>query len=215
MFALLTGDQQPSQGTGRGGTHPWTTSRAPHRSASSRRSLQRSNQVSVRKECYCHVPTHRYKHIHVHVDYPAYSQLFFSTRHIQTITLFDTPNTLLFLFPQRRLSETKKQGVHSQSAEQLLAKLHAEVQDQSERKRSLDSQIEDRIRYLEKLQGFENDRSTTEVLFCGCVLLGTEYVLWRVKREWSTVVVIIVFSALLAGRRAWQAPAVARNWRRR
>jgi hypothetical protein len=63
----------------------------------------------------------------------------------------------------RRLSETRKQGVQSQSAEQLLAKLHAEVQDQSERKRGLDQQLDDRIRYLEKLQGFENDRATTEV----------------------------------------------------
>jgi hypothetical protein len=60
--------------------------------------------------------------------------------------------------------------VQSQSAEQLLAKLHAEVQDQSERKRVQDNQLEDRIRYLEKLQGFENDRSTTEVGACSSLL---------------------------------------------
>lgn len=63
----------------------------------------------------------------------------------------------------RRLGETRKQGIQSQSAEQLLAKLHAEVQEQSERKRQLDQQIDDRIRHLEKIQGFENDRATTEV----------------------------------------------------
>jgi len=62
----------------------------------------------------------------------------------------------------KRLSETRQQGIQSQSAEQLLAKLHTEVQEQSERKRSLDSQIDERIRYLEKLQGFDNDRATTE-----------------------------------------------------
>mgnify|MGYP003385350165 CR=1 FL=1 len=49
-----------------------------------------------------------------------------------------------------------------------MAKLHSEVQEQSDRKRQMDSQMEDRIRYLEKLQGFENDRSTTEV----CAMFG-------------------------------------------
>ena len=64
----------------------------------------------------------------------------------------------------RKLSETREQGVQNQSAEQLLAKLQAEVRSQNDRKHSLDAQLDDRIRYLEKLQGFENDRSITEVI---------------------------------------------------
>lgn len=62
----------------------------------------------------------------------------------------------------KRLGETRKQGVQSQSAEQLLAKLQNEVKDLNDRKRNLDDQVNERLRYLDKLQGFENDRTTTE-----------------------------------------------------
>lgn len=62
----------------------------------------------------------------------------------------------------KRLGETKQQGVQTQTAEQLLAKLQAEVQNLNQRKQNLDRQMEERIRYLEKLQGFENDRSISE-----------------------------------------------------
>jgi intraflagellar transport protein 81 len=63
----------------------------------------------------------------------------------------------------RRLAETRNSGSLSQSPEELLSKLQAEVRGMTERKDVLESTLGDRQSHLEKLSGWENsDRITTE-----------------------------------------------------
>lgn len=63
----------------------------------------------------------------------------------------------------KRLSEMKNSGVRSQTAEQILAKLHGDVKELSDRKDNVERISMERESHLEKLQGWDNaDRVTTE-----------------------------------------------------
>jgi chromosome segregation ATPase len=63
----------------------------------------------------------------------------------------------------KRLNEMKKSGVQTQSAEQILSKLHQDVKELSEKRDAIETNIADREIHLEKLQHWDSsDRLTTE-----------------------------------------------------
>lgn len=63
----------------------------------------------------------------------------------------------------KRHAETKKQGIHNQSADDLLAKLQTDVKELSDKKENFENMLSERSTHLEKLHGWDtNDRSTTE-----------------------------------------------------
>jgi intraflagellar transport protein 81 len=63
----------------------------------------------------------------------------------------------------RRLTETRNSGSLSQSPEELLSRLSADVISLNDRKQSLDSTLLERSAHLEKLAGWDTtDRTTTE-----------------------------------------------------
>lgn len=63
----------------------------------------------------------------------------------------------------RRFNETKSQGIYSQSAEELLAKLQNDVRELMGRNDSMENSISQRISYYDKMKGWNNsDRPITE-----------------------------------------------------
>jgi intraflagellar transport protein 81 len=70
---------------------------------------------------------------------------------------------LRFADASRRLTDLKSSGVQSQSAEQILNKLHQDVKDLNEKREIIDKTIGEREAHLEKLQSWDNaDRHTTD-----------------------------------------------------
>jgi intraflagellar transport protein 81 len=68
-----------------------------------------------------------------------------------------------FIEISKRHAETRKQGIHNQSADELLIKLQNDVKELSDRKDILENTLAERTSHIEKLRGWENsDRATTE-----------------------------------------------------
>lgn len=63
----------------------------------------------------------------------------------------------------RRVAEMKKQGLHNQSAEEILSKLQSDVKELTEKKDAAERNLTDRVNHLNKLHGWDNsDRNATE-----------------------------------------------------
>jgi chromosome segregation ATPase len=70
---------------------------------------------------------------------------------------------LRFSDATKRFAELKRSGVQTQSAEQILTKLHADVKELNDRREGVDRLINEREAHLEKLQSWDNtDRITTD-----------------------------------------------------